>query len=287
MSIEMQVIKTLFGIRKRLGLARLGRKAKVAASPPANILKQVRISSDFDFGFELNTVTPPGAAKRVIIYLHGGGYVNPIAKQHWQLIAQLSVETGAIVLVPRYGLAPKHNVTEALEFVSKVFERAEELDLEIVFGGDSAGGGLATAAIVQLGIQSQVSKLVLISPWLSSEFDSLDLPLVERHDPWLIPDNLQEIAAAWSGHNNHRDLRVAPLGSNFAGFPETLLMIGGWDVLLFDSRALKTHLENAGVKLIYEELSEVLHVYPLLPTPESIAARKRIVGFISGVSWSE
>lgn len=287
MSIEMQVIKTLFGIRKRLGLARLGRKAKVAASPPASILKQVRISSDFDFGFELNTVTPPGAAKRVIIYLHGGGYVNPIAKQHWQLIAQLSVETGAIVLVPRYGLAPEHNVSQALEFVSKVFARAKDMKLEIIFAGDSAGGGLAAASIAQLGIQGEVSKLVLISPALGCDFDDPELPKVEKHDPWSIPDNLREIANVWSGTGDHQDPRVAPIKGEFAGFPKTLLMIGAWDIFLFDSRLLRAKFLEAGVEHVYEELKRVLHVYPLLPTPEGIAARRRIVGFITGVTWSE
>lgn len=287
MSIEMQVIKTLFGIRKRLGLARLGRKARTAALPPKNIFKQVQISSDFDFGFELNTVTTPGQAKRVIIYLHGGGYVNPIAKQHWQLIAQLSVETEAIVLVPRYGLAPKHDVSEALEFVSKVFAKAKQLNLEIIFAGDSAGGGLAAASIAHLGIQAEVAKLVLISPWLGSDFDHPELPEVEKHDPWLIPGNLREIAVVWSGTNDHRDKRVSPINAEFAGFPETLLMIGTWDVLLFDSRLLRTRLLEAGVEHQYEELSEVLHVYPLLPTPEGIAARRRIVGFIAGTTWSE
>jgi acetyl esterase/lipase len=284
MSVEMRAIKLLFGIRKKLGLARLGRKPKSAAQPAEGILKLVKISSDHDLGFELNTVTPPVTVKRVIIYLHGGGYVNPIAQQHWQLISQLAVETAAIVFVPRYGLAPEHNVSQALEFVSKVFERAKKLNLEIIFSGDSAGGGLAVSSIQQLGIGPQVSKLVLISPWLGSEFDDPDLAAVEKHDPWLIPENLRSIAKAWSGIENHRDPRVSPIRGEFLGFPKTLLMIGSWDVLLFDVRAIRSLLEAAGVDHRYEEIQNVLHVYPLLPTPEGIAARRRIVGFIRNPS---
>jgi len=283
----MRVIKTLFGIRKKLGLARLGRKPKKAAMPPASINKHLQISSNHDFGFELNTVTPATSPDRVIIYLHGGGYVNPIAKQHWQLIAQLALETNAIVMVPRYGLAPKHVVSEALDLVRKVYERAKELELEIVFAGDSAGGGLAAASIQQLGIQAQVSKLVLISPWLGSDFDHPDIAQLEKHDPWLIPDNLRAIAKAWSGTDNHQDVRVSPIRGGFAGFPKTLLMIGEWDVLLFDSRLLKAQLVASQVDHVYEEVERVLHVYPLLPTPEGAAARRRIVSFIFGDSWSE
>lgn len=287
MSVEMLVIKNLFGIRKKMGLAKLGRKPKTAAEPPAGVLRLVKISSDFEFGFELNTVTPSVPIERVIIYLHGGGYVNPIAKQHWQLIAQLAVETGAVVLVPRYGLAPKHDVSEALEFVSKVFLRAKGLKLEIIFAGDSAGGGLAAASIQQLGIQAEVSKLVLISPWLGSDFDNPGLAEVERHDPWLIPENLREIALVWSGTKNHQDPRVAPIRGDVTGFPKTLLMIGSWDVLLFDARLLRNRFLESGVDHAYEEQERVLHVYPLLPTPEGLSARRRIVGFILGVAWSE
>lgn len=287
MSVEMLVIKTLFGIRKKMGLAKLGRKPKTAAKPPAGVLKLVEISSDFEFGFELNTVTPPVPLERVIIYLHGGGYVNPIARQHWQLIAQLAVETGAIVLVPRYGLAPKHDVSEALEFVAKVFGRARELKLEIILAGDSAGGGLAVASIQQLGIRAEVSKLVLISPWLGGNFDDPGLAEVEKHDPWLIPENLREIALVWSGTKNDQDPRVAPLRGDVTGFPKTLLMIGTWDVLLFDARLLRKRFLESGVNHIYEEQERVLHVYPLLPTPEGVAARRRIVGFILGAAWSE
>lgn len=287
MSVEMRAIKILFSIRKRMGLARLGRKPKKAALPPRSVLRQVRITSDAEFGFELNTVTPPASAKRVIVYLHGGGYVNPIALQHWQLIAQLSVETSAIVLVPRYGLAPGHNVSEALEFVAQVYSRAKSLGLEVVFAGDSAGGGLAVSAIQQLGIAREVAKLVLISPWLDSEFAHPELPALERHDPWLISDNLQKIAAAWSGTGDHLDSRVSPLRGEFRNFPKTLLMIGGWDILLFDSRALKNLLLEQGVDLVYSEQERVLHVYPLLPTPEGVVARKQIAAFIGGAIWSE
>lgn len=282
MGVEMQVIKLLFGIRKKLGFARLGRKPKTAAEPSQDILKLVKVSSDFEYGFELNTVTPPVTVKRVIIYLHGGGYVNPIAKQHWQLIAQLAVETAAIVMVPRYGLAPQHNVSQALEFLSEVVTRARKLDLEIVLAGDSAGGGLAAAGIQQLGIGAEVSKLVLISPWLGSDFDHPGLAEVEKHDPWLIPENLRAIARVWSGADDHRDLRVSPIRGKFEDFPSTLLMIGGWDVLLFDARLLSERLLVAGVEHVFQERARVLHVYPLLPTPEGIAARRQIVEFIRG-----
>lgn len=281
MSREMLVIKTFFAIRKRLGLARLGRKRKEAALPPKSLSKKHQVTQREDLGFLLYEVQPENFQK-VIIYLHGGGYVNPIAKQHWQLIQQLADETAAMVLVPRYGLAPEHTVSEAIDLVGKVINRAELYGKELILAGDSAGGGLAVAVIQQLGLQNQISKLVLISPWLDSDFAHIGMAEVEKHDPWLIPENLRKIAAVWSGEDNPQDPRVSPLRASFENFPRTFLMIGQWDVFLFDCRLLSQKLLDENVELQFEEIPEALHVYPLLPTPEGLAARERIVAFIGG-----
>ena len=279
MSREMLLIKNFFAIRKRLGLARLGRKRKAAALPPASLKKKHQVTESTDFGFLLYELRPEKFDK-VIVYLHGGGYVNPIAKQHWQLIEQLADQTSSLVLVPRYGLAPEHNVSEALEFLSRVIGHAKSFDAELILAGDSAGGGLAVAAIQQLGIQNQVSKLILISPWVDSDFQHIGMTEVEKHDPWLIPDNLRKIAAVWSGEDTHQDVKVSPLRGNFEGFPRTYLLIGQWDIFLFDCRLLRDKLLAQNVELDYEEIPEALHVYPLLPTPEGQSSRARIVEFI-------
>lgn len=281
MSREMRAIKGFFQIRKALGLSRFGRKAKTAAKPTKLLLANTEFSAMTDFGFELNEISPKSNYDKVIIYLHGGGFVNPIATQHWQLIEKLAVEANAKVLVPRYGLAPHHDVADALEFVSKVMDYAKGLGKEIILAGDSAGGGLAVSVIQQLGLHDHISKLVLISPWLDSDFAHPDLAEVIKHDPWLIPESLRRIAAVWSGDDNHQDERVSPVRGELSGFPKTLLFMGGWDILLFDARWFYEKAVVANVDIDYQELVEALHVYPLLPTPEGAMARGRIIGFLN------
>ena len=281
MSAEMQAIKTFFKIRKGLGLAAFGRKSKPAAKPTKSLLANTHFSSSFDFGFELNEITPKSDFSKVIIYLHGGGFVNAIATQHWQIIEELSVKSNAKVLVPRYGLAPDHDVNDALEFISKVFESAKTFGKPIVLVGDSAGGGLAVSATVHLDLKDQVEKLVLISPWLDSDFSNPELPGVLEHDPWLIPESLRRIAAIWSGEDNHQDPKVAPVRADLAGLPKTLMFMGTWDVLLFDARWFYEKTRAAGVEIEYVELEKALHVYPILPTPEGKKAREQIVEFLN------
>lgn len=278
MSREMQAIRTFFMIRKRLGFARLGRKPKAAAEPSSRMTQRLKITKTELKGFDLYEVRP-NEPERVIVYLHGGGYVNPIAKQHWQLIEHLAIETNALVYVPRYGLAPKHNVSEALEFVSAVLELASSQNLEIVLAGDSAGGGLAMASLQQFA-EHRVSKLVLISPWLDSDFDHAGMTELAQNDPWLIPDNLRYIARVWSGVEDHQDPRVSPLRGDLSLMPQTQLFIGSWDIFFYDCRILAEKLRAIGVDLEYHELQDALHVYPLLPTPEGVRARAQIVDFV-------
>lgn len=281
MSAEMLAIKTFFKIRKSLGLAAFGRKSKPAAKPTKTLLANTQFSSRTDFGFELNEITPKSDVSKVIIYLHGGGFVNAIATQHWQLIEELAIKAGAKVLVPRYGLAPDHDVNDALEFIARVFEYAKSFGLPIVLAGDSAGGGLAVSATIQLKLHDQIEKLVLISPWLDSDFADPRLPEVLEHDPWLIPESLRKIAAIWSGEDNHQDPKVAPVRADLAGLPKTILFIGTWDVLVFDARWFFEKAKASQVEIEYIELEQALHVYPILPTPEGKKARKQIVDFLN------
>ncbi|HEY7854003.1 MAG TPA: alpha/beta hydrolase [Aquiluna sp.] len=281
MSKEMKAIKGFFQIRKALGLSRFGRKAKPAAKPTKSLLANTYFTSSLDFGFELNEISPKVAHDKVIIYLHGGGFVNPIATQHWQLIEKLAIAAKAKILVPRYGLAPHHDVADALEFFSKVMGFAKGFGKEIILMGDSAGGGLAVSAIQQLSLHSQISKLVLISPWLDSDFAHPGLAEVMKHDPWLIPESLRRIAAVWSGDDNHQDERVSPVRGDLAGFPKTLLFMGRWDILLFDARWFYEKATSANVDIDYQELDQALHVYPLLPTPEGVFAREKILDFLA------
>ena len=44
-------------------------------------------------GWPVYTIAPvKGESERNLVYLHGGGWVNEIARQHWQLAGQIAAE---------------------------------------------------------------------------------------------------------------------------------------------------------------------------------------------------
>ncbi|TPX33701.1 hypothetical protein SmJEL517_g03446 [Synchytrium microbalum] len=118
-------------------------------------------------------------AERVILYIHGGAYVVGSPASHRPITWRMSKHAQARIFAPRYRLAPKHVFPLALQDVlcaylylvdppSPVnYRYAPE---QIVFMGDSAGGGLAWAAM--LYIRDHAGKFPMpagicgIAPWL-------------------------------------------------------------------------------------------------------------------------
>src|SRR5437867_1095027 len=106
-----------------------------------------------------------------LLYLHGGGYVIGSARSHRHLAAALARAAGVSCLLPDYRLAPEHPfpaaVDDAVAAYRWLVEQRTIAPGRIAIGGDSAGGGLAVAALVAIrgaGLPLPGAG-VCISPW--------------------------------------------------------------------------------------------------------------------------
>src|SRR5262249_1660974 len=61
------------------------------------------------------TTTPAADPDRVIMFLHGGGYISGSLASHRHMIIQAGREAGARTLALGYRLAPEHHFPAALE----------------------------------------------------------------------------------------------------------------------------------------------------------------------------
>ncbi|HEY1134735.1 MAG TPA: alpha/beta hydrolase, partial [Nocardioides sp.] len=148
------------------GAALLARP-KGSALPPPAITRQVDVATEVVDGFDVHTVvrrrTPLGE-RPVVVYLHGGAYVNEIVKQHWQFVARLADELDVEVQVPIYGLAPQHDAAEARALVATLLARLAAEGRATYLMGDSAGGGLALIAAQQEAARVAASASATPSP---------------------------------------------------------------------------------------------------------------------------
>src|SRR4051794_29306569 len=94
----------------------------------------------------------PGVRRdRAVVWFHGGGYAIGSAAGRRGLAAALSETAGCGVLLPDYRLAPENPHPAALEdALSAAGWAADSLGgaQAVLLGGDSAGGGLALAALL-------------------------------------------------------------------------------------------------------------------------------------------
>jgi len=283
MSPVMRLVWLFFMAKKKLGLTRLGRPARPAAVPKRSQLKGLQLDSKHLGGFELNIFRSAVQPERAVVYLHGGGYVQPIAKQHWDLISKIARETASVVYVPRYGLASRCNIDDALEFLEGVRKEVAVLGLPVVLAGDSAGGGIALALAQQANWKQLAKRLILIAPWVDSEWEYEDFERYESRDPWLLAQSLRYIAIVWSNRGDYKRVEVSPLRGDMRGLPPTSIYIGDKDLLYQDSLALQQKLDAAGVSNCLHFEKGALHVYPLIPSPEGLRGANSILREVSEV----
>jgi acetyl esterase/lipase len=226
-------------------------------------------------GVTAEWVTAEGSADgRVVLYLHGGGYVIGSVQTHRILMAGLSQASGARVLGLDYRLAPEHPFPAAVEDAISAYRwlLAEGYDpAGISVAGDSAGGGLTVAALVQiryLGLPMP-GAAVCISPWVDMEGIGESMETRSEADPMVKKDGLEFMARTYLGGSDSRAPLAAPLYADLRGLPPTLIQVGDAEVLLDDSTRLAGIAREAGVDVKMDVWDDMIHVWhlfaPILP----------------------
>ncbi len=222
--------------------------------------------------------------KNVVLYMHGGCYVNQPVYFHWKFIEQLAVNTDYTIYVPIYPKAPNCTYVECYDKVLKLYLKIIDSDdsgkdKNIAFMGDSAGGGfvLAFAQYLRgLGIRN-ANNVVMISPWLDMSLENPDLKALESIDPSLETFGIVEMAKTWAGGSTFDNYMLSPIKGTFENLGKLTIFIGTHEILLPDARELRDKLTSAGIECNYYEYPYMNHVFPLFPIiPEAKKARKTI-----------
>ncbi len=240
-------------------------------------------------GVSAEWISAPGAAlDRAVLYLHGGGYVVGSIKTHRDLMGRVSRAAKARVLGLDYRLAPEHPFPAAVDDSVAAYRWMLEQGLKparIAVAGDSAGGGLAIAALVAI----RDAKLatpgagVCLSPWVDLEGIGESMKTREQADPVVRRDMLTQMAAAYLAGKDSRTPLAAPLYADLKGLPPLLIQVGDAETLLDDSNRLAQRARAVGVQVKLEVWPEMIHVFQLFAgfLPEGQQAVDGIGQFIN------
>ena len=220
------------------------------------------------------SVADGAAEDKVILYVHGGGYVMGSAGSHRDVTGRLSKASGARVLSLNYRLAPEHPFPAPVDDAVAAYRwlLAQGISSSnVAIAGDSAGGGLAFATLLALRDAGDPVPAagVGISPWVDMEGTGESMTTRAAVDPVVQKEGLLEMAKLYLGDADPKNPLAAPLHANLAGLPPLLIHVGDAETLLNDATRITERARKAGVDVtlkIWDEMPHVWHMFaPILP----------------------
>jgi acetyl esterase/lipase len=214
---------------------------------------------------------PKGCAEdRVLLCVHGGGFVSGSIYTHRKLFAQLAKAAGARALIVGYPLLPDGGVYPVpVDLAVTAYRWLLDQGVDaghIAFAGDSAGGLVSITA--QLRARDQGLALpaatMLISPWVDMEVTGETMTSNAETEALFNQPSVKQLAQGYLGGTSPQDPHANPLYADLTGFGPLYVQVGGYEVLLDDSRRLAEHAEKAGVEVRLDVFPEMQHTFQMM-----------------------
>ena len=241
------------------------------------------VSEEMMNGSRIYTLDPSGTPDYILLYLHGGAYVNDANANYFRICDRLAQELNAEIIFPIYPLAPGHAWNETYALLEQLYRnRLANAEAPVIIMGDSAGGGLSVAFCEYLNEAGlpQPDKLILFSPWMDVSMSNPDAAHYEKADPMLSAYGLIEMGKCWANGLDLQDYRISPIFGDISCLNNVFLFVGTREIFYPDVTRFYEMLreQNSSAELFVGE--GLNHVYPLYPIPEAEEALKQVCAII-------
>jgi acetyl esterase/lipase len=225
---------------------------------------------------------------RVLMCIHGGGFVSGSIYTHRKMFGHLAKAAGTRALLVSYRLlpegvfpAPEGDVTNAYR---SLLDQGISAD-RIAFAGDSVGGWLAVTVQLrarELGLPLPAAAL-LMSPCVDMETTGKSYETNRDSDPFFKRDVVRGIIRGFLGDDTDaRDPRANPLYADLSGLGPLYVQAGGDETLADDARLLYEHAVKAGVDARLDIVPGMLHTFQMAAgrAPEADDAIRELAGWV-------
>jgi acetyl esterase/lipase len=198
------------------------------------------------------------------------------------LASQVGRRTRAKVISVDYRLGPEHPYPAAVDDALAAYEALLHngaAPSDIVFAGESAGGGLAIVTLVNArdhGLPLPAAAFVM-SPYADLTLAGATMETKREADPLMSREGLQPRVTDYTSGQDAALGLISPIFADLSGLPHLIIQAGTHEVLLDDAIRLARQAATADVEVTLDITPGVPHVfqayYPILD--EAAAALDR------------
>jgi monoterpene epsilon-lactone hydrolase len=231
---------------------------------------------------------PKGASTdRVLMCIHGGGFLGGSIYTHRKMFGHLAKAAGARALLVSYHLLPEGVFPVPAADVLAAYRWLLNQRISaghIAFAGDSVGAWLAVT--VQLDAREQglarPAAAALISPCVDMETTGESYQANRDSDPFFKLDVVRGIIGGFLGGTDARDPRANPLYADLSGLGPVYIQAGGDEALADDARLLDEHARKAGVDARLDIFADMLHTFQMAAgrAPEADDAIRELASWV-------
>jgi len=190
------------------------------------------------------------AGAGALLWIHGGAYVAGSVDANVGFASHLAAAAGVEVVLASYRLAPEHPFPAGLDDVSAALDAlaAERGGPEaVVLGGDSAGAGLALAAMLLHRDTGHAlpAGAVLLCPFADLTLTNPSWTAPETDDPVIDRDTFARIVGLYTSGDLVADPYISPARADLHGLPPLLVFASETEALRDDARAIAAAAPDA------------------------------------------
>jgi monoterpene epsilon-lactone hydrolase len=262
------------------GLAARGAAAQPAIREKLGVTMQTAVIAGVKAFILTPKVIPVANRNRLLVHVHGGGYVYNPGEAGTQEATLMAAYGGFKVISFDYRMPPDNPYPAAMDDAMAVWKAAVKMQKpeNMAIFGTSTGGGMTLAMILRAKQEHLPLPAAIApgSPWSD---------LTETGDTYKTNEWLDNILVSYNGYISHaatlyanghdlKDPQLSPIYGDFHGFPPAILTSGTRD--LFLSLTVLTHrkLRQAGVEAslqVFEGMSHAQYLFdPYAPETKGV-----------------
>ncbi len=265
-------------------------RAKLEQLSPKNLpllpgITRTPVESVPEKGLPAGEWLRPEKHERTLLYLHGGGYFSCSVETHRPACAQLARRLQAQVFSVEYRLAPEHPFPAGIHDAVAAYAWLLESGIppgKLVVAGDSAGGGLALACLLEARTRGlpMPAGMVLFSPWTDMTLSGESMRTMASRDVMFRPEQFPAVVSAYLGEHSPKDPLASPLFADLRGLPPLMLWASEHEILCSDATRLHEAAQAQGVESELHLAPGLPHIWPIMVRlPESKPALGKVAQF--------